>query len=126
MRFMQGRYGTDALSMTLIWSSLICIVLDNFLRTGIINILGFGLLLYAYTRIFSRNYGKRSSENRWFLDRTKGIRGIFNNQIKYIKIRKTHHIYTCKSCKQKIRIPKGKGKIMVTCPKCKTQFVKRS
>lgn len=126
MRFMQGRYGTDTLSMTLIWSSLICIVLDNFLRTGILNFIGLGLLIYAYTRIFSRNYGKRSAENRWFLDRTKGIRGIFNNQLKYIKIRKTHHIYTCKSCKQKIRIPKGKGKIMVTCPKCKTQFVKRS
>ncbi len=126
MRFMQGRYGTDSLSLFLIWTSLICIVLDNFLRTGILNLLGVALLAYSYSRIFSKNYSKRNAENRWFLDKTKGIRALFQNQIKHTKMRKTHHIYTCKSCKQKIRIPKGKGKIMITCPKCKTQFTKRS
>ena len=41
---------------------------------------------------------------------------------------KTHRVYICpnKSCGQKIRVPKGKGKIEITCPKCGTEVCKEN
>ena len=58
--------------------------------------------------------------------KTYKIRNWFQNQKNIWQQRKVYHIYTCPSCKQKIRIPKGKGKIEVRCPKCGTTFIKKS
>ncbi|MCR4675383.1 MAG: hypothetical protein K5675_10245 [Lachnospiraceae bacterium] len=40
--------------------------------------------------------------------------------------KKIYKFYTCSSCGQKVRVPKGKGKIEITCPKCKNTFIKRT
>ena len=77
-------------------------------------------------RIFSRNVQKRYAENQAYLMKTYKIRNWFQNQKNIWQQRKVYHIYTCPSCKQKIRIPKGKGKIEVRCPKCGTTFIKKS
>ncbi|MFR5507562.1 MAG: MJ0042-type zinc finger domain-containing protein, partial [[Ruminococcus] torques] len=61
-----------------------------------------------------------------YLMKTYKIRNWFQNQKNIWQQRKVYHIYTCPSCKQKIRIPKGKGKIEVRCPKCGTTFIKKS
>ncbi len=92
----------------------------------ILYILGWVLVIYCYFRVFSRNIPKRYAENQAFLSKTYKIRTFFQKQKNIWQQRKTHHIYTCPSCKQKIRIPKGKGKIEVRCPKCGTTFIKKS
>ena len=69
---------------------------------------------------------KRYAENQAFLAKTYGIRNFFRKQKNIWQQRRVYHIYTCPSCKQKIRIPKGKGKIEVRCPKCGTTFIKKS
>jgi len=125
-RFMQGRYGMDGLSVFLVGAAFALSVLDAVIKTRILNLFAWGLLIFAYTRIFSRNHSRCIAQNAWFYEHTKAFRGFFQKERSRMKIRKTHHIYTCKNCGQKIRIPKGKGKIIVTCPKCRCEFTKRS
>jgi len=125
-RFMQGRYGVDQLAQFLNIFILILIFISIFFHSRIFNLLILLLLIFSYSRIFSRNYSRCSAQNQWFLSKTYGIRRMFGKQKAYSEIRKDYHIYTCKKCKQKIKIPKGKGKIIITCPKCGYEFQKKS
>ena len=88
--------------------------------------LSLATLVYTYYRMFSRNIYKRASENQNFLNKTANIRRKINNQKSIFKQRKVYRIYKCPTCKQKVRVPKGKGKISIHCPKCDTYFIKRS
>ena len=127
-RFMQGRYGIDQYSQFLSIAGLILIIISNFLVFVVlpINILGTVMFIYAYVRVFSKKINKRYSQNQKFLSRTEGIRNWFRVIKKRFKQRKTHKFFKCPNCKQKIRVPRGKGKIEITCPKCKTKFVRKS
>lgn len=131
-KFMQGRYGVDDLSRFTMGVALVLIILamfaNIFSRTvgSTLDILGVAAIVYAYIRIFSRNIQQRYAENQKFLQMTSKFRLRFNKEKNLMKQRKTHHIYSCPGCGQKIRIPKGKGKIEIECPKCHTKFVKRS
>ncbi|MGN0390068.1 MAG: hypothetical protein ACI4L2_04570 [Wujia sp.] len=126
VQFMQGRYGLDAFSNFLMWTACILLFVNLMVHNRIISLLGFALFIYAYVRVFSKNTIRRSEENTWFLNKTYSIRMRARKSREHMRIRKTHHIYRCPECRQKIRIPKGKGKIEITCPKCRCSFVKRS
>jgi len=125
IRFMQGRYGVDKLNQFIMAVVLVLCVL-SLLGVKYVYILGLAGLGYAYYRMFSKNIYKRSAENTKYLQCVDKIRQKFNQYKRELLQRKTHHIYRCSSCKQKIRIPRGKGKIEITCPKCGNKFVKRS
>lgn len=125
-QFMQGRYGVDQLASFLNALLLILIIGNLFLGSRILELAVILLFIFSYARIFSRNHSRCYKQNQWFLDKTSGIRRIFAKEKAYQTIRKDYHIYTCSQCKQKIKIPKGKGKIIVTCPKCGNEFKKRS
>lgn len=130
VRFMQGRYGVDSLSKCLLVCGLIVVFgtafIDNPLVGGICNLLGWVIIIYCYFRLFSRNVTKRYAENQAFLAKTYKVRCFFVRQKEMLKQRRVYHIYQCPGCKQKIRIPRGKGKIEVRCPKCGTTFIKKS
>ena len=115
IRFMQGRYGVDQLSKFLLVIGLIVVIVSALLGNRpialILYLVGWFFVIYCYFRVFSRNVSKRYSENQTFLAKTYGIRNFFQKQKNIWKQRKVYHIYTCPSCKQKIRIPSGKGKI---------------
>ncbi len=125
-RFMTGRYGVDDLSKFLLGVAVVLCVLSLFLRSGLLNALVFLALIVLYFRIFSRNFSARSHENSVFLKYKNRVTGFWTGQINLLKQRKDYHIYTCPQCKQKIRIPRGRGKIEITCPKCRNKFIKKS
>lgn len=125
-RFMMGRYGMDEFSKFLMIVWLVLWGIDLFINSGILSLLSLGLLVYMYYRMFSRNIQKRYQENVKYLNIKNMIISKFRSEKSIMKQRKTHHIYKCPTCKQKIRIPRGKGRICITCPKCKTEFTKVS
>ncbi len=133
IRFMQGRYGAygaDAFTKFLLAAGLIVIFVSSVFRWKGVSLfcyaLGWALVIYCYFRLFSKNVTKRYTENQAFLSRTSTIRGFFQKQRSLWQQRRVYHIYKCPGCKQKIRIPKGKGKIEIRCPKCNTTFIKKS
>lgn len=126
MRFMYGRYGVDTLGKWLVGIALAAMVLANITESGILSMISWIAIIYAYFRMFSRNTYKRASENQTFLNKTYKIRNWFATQKNMMAQRKTHHIYKCPTCKQKIRVPRGKGRIEIRCPKCSTTFIKKS
>ena len=123
---MQGRYGQDAFTSFLLGAMLACVVLNLLVGSRFLSIMAWTLLIYAYFRLFSRNHAARYAENQRYLNATAKLRYWFDQQKRLKEERKYHHIYVCPKCRQKIRIPKGKGKIMVRCPKCRHEFQKRS
>lgn len=129
-KFMYGRYGTDRLNMFLLIVLIVCAGLNLFVRNGYFSIVMSSwetlLIVLIYYRMFSRNIQKRYAENQKYLSLENRVKRFFG-RTKYIQEqRKDFHIYTCPQCRQKIRIPKGKGKISVRCPKCGAEFVKKS
>ena len=125
-RFMAGRYGNDQLNQFIFIVAIISMVLEIITRQALFYTLTLVLLILAYVRVFSRNINKRYEENMKFLQKKDAILNKFRRQKYYAAQRRNFHIYTCPQCKQKIRIPKGKGKISITCPKCRTSFIKKS
>ena len=124
--FMIGRYGIDSFSKFLMGIALVLCILDIFVNSIFINSWFIVIIVYVYYRMFSRNYNKRYQENLKFLQIKNRVMSKFKSQKWMMQQRKTHHIYKCPTCNQKIRIPKGKGRICITCPKCKTEFTKTS
>ena len=115
-KFMQGRYGVDELSRFTMGAALVLIILTMFITMfnrnlgSIFDFLGIAAIVYAYFRIFSRNIQQRYAENQKYLQMTSKFRLRFNKEKNLMKQRKTHHIYSCPGCGQKVRIPRGKFK----------------
>ena len=123
---MQGRYGVDSLSRFLSVILLIIIVIGMFVRIPLSGLISLALLVILYWRMFSRDIPKRYAENQKFLQLRDKFLGNFSNFGSNMSQLKDYHIYKCPRCNQKIRIPRGKGHIMVRCPRCGYEFHKKS
>lgn len=129
-RFMAGRYGNDKLNQFMMAVFLGCAVLNLFVRNAyastVLNSWECLLILLVYIRMFSRNISKRYAENQKYLALENRLRRFWGQKRYLMQQRKEYHIYKCPGCKQKIRIPRGKGKISIRCPKCGEEFIKNS
>lgn len=125
-RFMYGRYGVDQLSIALLVFYLILNLVISFIPVPFLMLLPLAVMVFCFYRIFSRNYQKRYNENQKFLH-------VFNPVIQYFKLlgrkmhdRKTHRYYSCPQCKHTLRVPRTGKKILITCPVCKNEFIKKT
>ena len=116
--FMSGRYGTDRLNMVILCAGLVSSLLSMMVHTQPLNLifwaLSYGLMIWAIFRSLSRNTYRRYQENRKFLqffDRLK------DRQNRY---------FDCPKCRQMVRVPRGKGKISITCPRCREKFIRKT
>ncbi len=125
-QFMVGRYGVDELNRFLLILSLVAMIISRILGGGILYLTSVLVLGYAYFRMLSRNIGKRYRENMVYLKVRNRFLWFFLRGRNTINQRKNYHIYKCPGCGQKIRIPKGKGRVSITCPKCRKEFIKKS
>lgn len=126
MQFMQGRYGADQMGQMLSAVSMVFLIISLFSRNQAWFLLALIGIVYNYFRMFSKNISKRYAENQKYLTMTAGIRRKLASWKSQLAQRKIYHIYRCPGCKQKIRVPRGRGKIEIRCPKCNTRFVKKS
>jgi len=125
-RFMIGRYGPDHLSIAMIILAFVLSLLNAILlHTPILYIsyLVFGLTIF---RMLSRNIPRRRAENDKFIRYWWPIKTKIKNIIQKIKDRLKYKYYKCPTCKKKLRVPKGKGKIRITCPVCWEQLISES
>ena len=125
-RFMYGRYGMDGLGKFMSWTSIILLLCSMLFDINVLYFVSLALLVWCYFRMFSRNVQKRYQENCVYYRYVNIVGDFFKRQKSYMKQSKTHHIYKCPQCKQKIRIPKGKGKVAIRCQRCGTEFIKNS
>lgn len=126
--FMRGRYGMDNLNRFLLIVALIFMVANWFVSGRILYTLSIIVLVYVYARTFSRNINARYRENQKFLQFSARFRngaGRRAGQGFSVSRDKTHKILRCPSCGEKLRVPKGAGKISISCPYCNTKFVKK-
>lgn len=124
-RFMWGRYGSDRLNQVLMVCALVLMLL-SFPAGSIFYLPALALLGYVYFRMFSRNIARRSAENRWYLDREMKVRRWFRNRKKEFGERKEYKIFKCPECGQRLRVPRGKGRIVIRCRKCDHEFIRKS
>ena len=116
--FMMGRYGTDRLNMVILSvglvASLLSVVIRNAPMNMVLFVLSYGMMFWAIFRSLSRKTYKRYQENRRFLQLVDRIKD------------REHRYFDCPKCRQMVRVPRGKGKISITCPRCREKFVKKT
>lgn len=125
-KFMYGRYGADQLSNAILIVSILILVANVFLKIPQLSTVVTIIILISYFRMFSKNINKRYQENMKFLKWWNPIKGKFNKTKKKVEQSKTHKFFKCPGCSQDIRVPKGKGRIKIRCPKCNEKFEART
>ena len=117
-QFMLGRYGTDKLNMAILGMGIVFCLPGIFIKNPALDLLftflSYGFMCWAIFRSLSRNTYKRYQENRKYLRFLEKIKD------------REHRYFDCPKCRQVVRVPRGKGKISITCPKCREKFIKKT
>ena len=124
--FMMGRYGPDHLNIAMILFSLVLNLLHAFIHFTPLIYISYFLLALALFRMLSRNIPKRRAENDKFIRYWWPIWTKLSRSLANFRHRKTHKFIKCPGCSNTLRVPKGKGKLQITCPKCGERFIKKT
>ncbi len=128
-QFMYGRNGFDQLGRFLILAALACALLGMLLpRTvyPLFLLLQYAALIYCIFRLLSRNVYQRQRENGWYLKKEQAVMRWFRSLKDRWQQRKEYKFFRCPSCHALLRVPRGKGKLVLTCRKCGNRFERKS
>ena len=124
-RFMKGRYGIDQLNSFLMIVCVICFIVNMFIGSIVLTFIAYGTWLFVIFRMFSKNIYARNRENDKYLN-------FFSPLSRWLKLKlmskqdPSNKYFSCPKCKQMVRVPKGHGTVVVTCPNCQNKFEKRT
>ncbi len=122
---MYGRYGSDQLSIFLLVTYFVLYLISAITGLGFIYYISLAMIIYSLFRSMSRNIEKRRQENVQFL-KLAGPALQWRKMRSTIRRDKEHRYFRCPNCKQYLRVPKGKGKLSITCRSCGTSFEEKS
>lgn len=125
-KLMMGRYGSDQLSMALIIFSIILTLIAALTSFPLLASISYAPLGICLFRMLSKDIAKRRMENYKFSILISPVYSWFKKKQKHVEDSKTNRFFKCPNCKANLRLPKGKGKIIITCPKCNTEFSRRT
>ena len=138
-QFMQGRYGDDKFNKALRGLIAVCALIILILNIAagrsaggrlfsrVFLLIGIGASALQIFRILSRNKSARNAENRWYMTKVRApIVRKWSEMKKRREQSATHRFFKCPKCRQTVRVPKGKGRIRITCPKCGEIFERKS
>ncbi len=135
-RLFPGRRGPDAICGVLFGAGLVLSAIAWFTKSQLLGWLVYLPWLLALLRMFSRSLERRYQENARFVAACQRawvrVRGLFDGSARTeeprIRVADTaqYHHFACPACGQKLRVPRGRGKVMVTCPRCARTFIERS
>ena len=125
-RFMSGRYGTDQLNMTMLWTALIMSIIGSMTKVGLITLMADALLLLMFFRMLSKDRYKRQHENQMYLQKTYKLTQGMTEWVNRMKNSKKYRYFTCPKCKKRLRVPRGVGSITITCKGCGNKFDKKA
>ena len=123
---MAGRSGADQFSRFLSYVALALIAANLFVRSNVLWVLALLVLVYTYYRMFSKNVARRREENGKYLQLQYKLTVGVKNCADRWKQRKEFVFFRCPDCRAMLRVPRGKGRIRVTCRKCGNAFEKKT
>lgn len=126
VQFMQGRNGMDTCAQWALGAGIIFTVLDFVFASGMLSALGLACLVYSMFRCCSKNIAQRALENARFEHATKKPRRQWEHLNRMWVNRKTTKYFKCRQCGQSLSVPKGRGTLRTTCPKCGAQATVKS
>ena len=124
--WMRGRRGPDDIAIFCIGLAVLLVIINLFANVGLISLVALALIVYAIFRIQSKNLSARAKENENFLKAIGPARPWLQNPKAAAAEAKEYKHAKCSSCGQRVRVPRGKGKLRVTCPKCGEKFEVKS
>lgn len=125
-KFMNGRYGGDQFSMVLLVTSILLMIIGRLTGLSLFIFISYIPLIFSIYRMFSKDIAKRRMENYKFSIFISPIYSKYKKMQRRFKERKTYKYFKCPNCHTELRLPKGKGRIKITCPKCKEKFEGRT
>lgn len=124
--FMIGRYGTDQFTLALLIAGMVLTFIGNAFKLRFLTIFTYVIFFACIYRTMSRNITARQKENNTFLRYWNPLRSWFKTKYNIVKSSRNYKYFKCPKCKQELRVPRGRGKIVVTCQKCNTKFIQKS
>ena len=128
-RLQKDRYGFDAICAVLLWVSVLIdllVLLLPYEEAGSFCWISFIPLLFCILRMLSRDCDRREMENDHFTGMFEPIREAADNRRERKYQKKVFRFFRCPSCKQQLRVPRGKGKVEITCPSCGSRFIRKA
>lgn len=125
-RFMSGRYGADQLGHEMSLAAIVLMLAGSLSGVRLISMMGDAMLLLMLFRMFSHNRYKRAQENRDYLEKTMKPRRAAGEWANRVKNRKRFAYFSCPKCKMRLRVPRGVGKVTITCKGCGEKFDKKA